>query len=601
MFKTKVSGLGYMRKMVVAGFGVMAPWLLIDFAHSQEIPLSSGTRLESKTLATDSVDTMQVINLGSKVNSAFGDYRPRISTDGKTIYFCRKIRDEKAEKAFYKYFGMSYQVFSALPDDQRESRVQKVISKMDLIERLKCILEIRMVDGQEEIYVSHLENGDWTEAVSAGSVLNSEDNHEGPESISTDNNQFFIFKGGDIYLSRNLGTTWGVPQKLEKPINSDSWDADICFSADGMTLFFASQRPGFTTSATDTAKNIDIWVTTQKEGQWTEPVNLGPIINTPKTDRTPFLHADGKTLYFASDGHPGKGGLDLFKTTRLSDSSWTQWSVPTNLARLNTPDNDWDLTMPANSEWAYFSSEKSEGFGKNDIYKVRVDSTIEPARSVTLISGIVTSNNGEPLEAEIRWEDLATGKQMGIATSNPMTGEYTIALPAGRRYGYYATKENYWDKSENIDLTNLRHYKETKVNIQLIPIAKVAATETAQSKPPEIVLKNIFFDFDSANLREDSNSELNRLAEKLAKYHEISIEIQGHTDSVGTDAYNKELSEKRAHAVKDYLLSKGISPKRLMAVGYGEDRPIASNATEEGRQSNRRVSFVQIQSVAKRE
>jgi hypothetical protein len=359
MFNPKVSRSDYIVKVITACLFVVAPGLPIAFAHSQEVSASSVSRADSKTLSADSNQAVPVINLGSKINSAFSDFRPRISTDGKTMYFCRKIKDEKAEKAFYNYFGMPYQLLSALPEDERQRRIQKVVSKMDLAERLKCILAIRTVEGQEDIYEAHWESGEWTEAVSVGSVLNSEDYHEGPESISTDNNQFFIFKGGDIYLAKSLGATWGEPTKLGKPINSDSWDADICFSADGMTLFFASKRPGFTTSVTDTAQNVDIWVTMQKDGQWAEPVNLGPIINTPKIDRTPFLHADGKTLYFASDGYPGKGGLDLFKTTRRSDSSWTEWSEPTNLARLNTPDDDWDLTMPANSEWAYFSSEKS--------------------------------------------------------------------------------------------------------------------------------------------------------------------------------------------------------------------------------------------------
>ncbi len=538
-----------------------------------------------------------VSSLGAQINSSLGDYRPRISTDAKTLYFCRKVRDQKAEAEFLKLIGISYQSFLLLSDDSRTAQVKRAAAKMSLSERLQLISLADRIDGHEEIYVASWlsESDSWGEAVSIAS-LNSEGNHEAPESISADNNQFFVFKNGDFYLTRRIGLVWGPLEKLEEPINSSYWDADLCFSTDGRTMFFASMRPGFTKDWANTEANKDIWVTVKQDAGWTAPVNLGRTINTPKTDRTPFLHADGKTLYFASDGHQGIGGLDIFKTERMSDTSWTEWSQPVNLAKLNTAADEWDLSMPANSQWAYFTSDRAGGYGGYDIYKTSVDSSIAPRLSVTLISGVVTDPSGKPLDVEIRWENLDTGELMGMAISNPVSGEYTIALPAGHHYGYYATKKDYWDKSDNIDLTNLQHYQEFRVDIQLVPIIKFAAEHTTQemtdaAKPVEFT--NIFFNFNSDTLDKKSYLELDRRAQEFKENQDVKIEIHGHTDSVGTKIYNLVLSQKRANRVREYLISKGIHPNRLDAKGLGEEYPAGPDATDE---KNRRVEFIQIQS-----
>ena len=582
--------------VVAAWVFVLSQLLSRNVVFSQDVASLSRDSLAQQLPAVDLSEPIEAINLGEKVNSELSEYTPRISADGKALYFCRKVRNEEAESEFRKRVGVSFEKFITLSEYERKRRIKRAASRMDFADRLLFLLTIKNVDGQEEVYVSRFENGEWTEAVNAGSPLNSDTGNEAPESISTDNNLLFVFKNGDIFTSKRIGTTWEELVRVEEPINSRWWDGDICFSSDGLTLFFVSKRPGFMTSEKDTAANHDIWVTTKVDSRWTEPINLGPVINTPKAERTPFLHADNRTLYFASDGHPGEGEMDIFKTTRLSDSSWTEWSEPVNLTRLNTPADDWDLTMPANSVWGYFSSEKAGGFGKKDIYRFKVDSTIAPLRSVTLISGVITSPSGEFLEAEIRWEDLDTGGLMGVATSNQATGEYTIALPAGHRYGYFATKENYWDKSENIDLTKLKDYKELRVDIELVPMPSMASQDTGSTTGGEIeiILNNIFFEFDQYELRKESFLELNRLAEKLMKHQVINIEIQGHTDDLGSPAYNATLSQRRADNVRKYLITQGVAPGRLSAVGYGENVPIDTNDTEEGRQNNRRVSFIVV-------
>ncbi|MFQ5651224.1 MAG: OmpA family protein, partial [bacterium] len=261
-----------------------------------------------------------------------------------------------------------------------------------------------------------------------------------------------------------------------------------------------------------------------------------------------------------------------------------------------------------------FASARDGGLGLYDIYKYRVspeDSIVAPELFVTLIAGVVTDRAGEPLEAEIRWENLASGKELGVAISNPVTGEYTIALPAGKQYGYYATREHYWDTSDNIDLTELENYREVRVDIVLnrirddegkekVPDSLAMATVQPDTAGPRIILRNIFFEFDQHTLDAKSHSELDRLAKKLKKYPQVRIQIEGHTDDVGTAEYNRELSQKRADSVRDYLIVQNVSAERLVAVGFGETQPIVGNDTDEDRAENRRVQFVELSAVARK-
>ncbi|MFQ5653075.1 MAG: TolB family protein, partial [bacterium] len=339
--------------------------------YGQQAESQGGDTVQSASDSAGQVEWGKVLNLGRTINSTLSEYRPRVSTDGKTLYLCRKVADPSARLKFYRLLGVNYGDFMRMSQAARERKITQRITSMEPSELLELLTLLGEVDGHEDIYVSQLDSIEWSPARSAGYPLSTAVSNEGPESISTDNNQMFVFKDGDIYLTHRFGDRWSSLTKVEEPINSSAWDADICFSADGRTLFFASRRPGFTTSWSETGKNIDIWVTVKNDSGWGEPVNLGPTINTTKTDRTPFLHADGRTLYFASDGNGGQGGMDLFKTTRLSDSSWTAWSEPINLTPLNSPSDDWDLSMPANSEWAYFASARDGGLGLYDIYKYR--------------------------------------------------------------------------------------------------------------------------------------------------------------------------------------------------------------------------------------
>ncbi|MDZ7262623.1 MAG: OmpA family protein [candidate division KSB1 bacterium] len=365
-------------------------------------------------------------------------------------------------------------------------------------------------------------------------------------------------------------------------------------TADGKAILFTSDRPGrigefhkknyfFHGS---TWGNIDIYVCNKTDSGWSEAINLGGTINTPYCEYTPFLHPDGKTLYFSSDGHYGFGELDVFKATRLSDTSWTEWSEPINLGKeINGPNKDWGYRIATAGDLAYFSVfNRPEGYGGDDIYSIELPPEVKPL-AVTTVSGKVADPDGQPLEVEIKWNDLTLNKPAGEARSDPKTGRYFIALPAGHRYSYYPEKDGYISETKYLDLTDKKQYAEYSLDIILYPVITVGKGE-----PPPFKLV-VFFDVDKWELREDSFLELNHWVDFLKKNPEIHFEIHGHTDSTGTEAHNQWLSDQRAQSVADYLVTKGISKKRLTARGFGESRPVDTNETEEGRQNNRRVEI----------
>jgi outer membrane protein OmpA-like peptidoglycan-associated protein len=322
---------------------------------------------------------------------------------------------------------------------------------------------------------------------------------------------------------------------------------------------------------------------------------LGPVINTPFSEYSPYLHPDGKTLYFSSDGHAGLGGLDVYKSTRLNEDSWTEWSEPVNLGKeVNTSYNDWGYQVAAAGEDAYFARNNLvDGFGGSDIFSVSLPEIAKPEVVIT-VNGIVTDPSGDPLVADIRWDDLDAQKEVGYASSDPITGEYIIHLPSGGNYGYYADKSGYIGESENFDLrVYSESYNEFTMDIVLYPIAQPLEVDPVY----DIRMNNIFFAFNQADLQPESYMEMNRWIKMLNENDHIHLHISGHADSIGSDAYNQKLSEKRAQAVVDYLADNGIDEDRLVAEGFGESQPVSANDTEDGRQQNRRVQVRLINSA----
>jgi len=489
---------------------------------------------------------LTVTNLGEGTNSTEnGEYKPTPSADGFYIYFTR----------------------SENPDGM----------------------------GGEDIYVSEFRDGKWQMAENMGKVINTKGN-ESMNAISADGNRLLIFGNysqslgnGDIFYSDKTSDGWSKVKHLPEPVNSKNFESDAMITSDGNALIFTSDRPGGTGDYKekgtemhgDTWGNTDIYVSLKDGDEWGEPINLGSVINTPYTERTAFLHPDGRTLYFSSDGHYGLGHLDVFKSVRLSENSWTEWSEPVNLGKeINTAGDDWGYKVATSGDLAYFSA--VEG-GAYDIFSITLPKELRPDLVAT-IRGKVTDEEGKTLEADIIWEDLETGKNVGQLKSDPRKGAYFIVLPLGKNYGYYAEKKGYYPVSKNVDVRDKSKPLNITENIVLISIEEMKAKELS------VRINNIFFDYNKFELKSESFTELNRLA-KILKESDLRVEISGHTDARGSDKYNLELSKNRAQSVVNYLISIGCRKENLIAKGYGETKPVSVVDTEEGYAQNRRVEF----------
>jgi outer membrane protein OmpA-like peptidoglycan-associated protein len=313
---------------------------------------------------------------------------------------------------------------------------------------------------------------------------------------------------------------------------------------------------------------------------------LGDIVNSAGEESGPFLASDDKTLYYSSNGFSGYGGSDVYVTKRLDDT-WTSWSEPENLGpEINSPLEDLFFNIPASSEYAYYSRGVSE---KNtDIFRVKLPILRNPDPWVTVKGKVIDGATGNPVNAKIVYERLPDGKEMGIAQTNPATGEYEIRLPAGQLYGVRAEAKDKISEGQNLDLRNITSdmvIEHKDFNLEPIKVNTVQENVV-------ITLNNVFFDFDQVTLKQESFPELNRIVNLMKEKSGMKIEIAGHTDSIGTDDYNLNLSERRANSVMHYLLEKGqIEKDRITIVFFGESKPIESNDTKEGRKKNRRVEF----------
>jgi outer membrane protein OmpA-like peptidoglycan-associated protein len=374
----------------------------------------------------------------------------------------------------------------------------------------------------------------------------------------------------DLYYSELNGNQWSELQNMGDIVNSSSWDSQPTLSYDGKRFIFISDRAGG-------YGDVDIYMVEKNQfGEWGPAMNLGPIVNTPFTEHSPFFSQDGKTLYFSSNGHPGFGDFDIFKTVYENG----QWSIPINMGRpLNTPNDDRFFTIGGSGEKGYFSSDRT---GDSELYEIDIPESMRPEPTI-VVSGIVTSiKDGRKVSAYILVEDLNTGELIAANKSNSVTGYYLVVLPSGRNYSVSANKEGYFFYSQSFEVSRSTHFREIKKDIQLKPIEKGA----------KVVLNNIFFETGKAALTPESRLELEKAIELMRTNPTMVVEIGGHTDNVGDDSFNMKLSHDRARSVRDYLVKGGIASERLQAKGYGELNPVAPNDTEDGRKTNRRTEFV---------
>ncbi|MDH7516123.1 MAG: OmpA family protein [Bacteroidota bacterium] len=429
-------------------------------------------------------------------------------------------------------------------------------------------------DGDQNIYSAVSGGAAWGKPVNVGPTLNTNEN-DGGASLTPDGH-WIVYTGCDredgvgdcdIYLAEYGGGTWRNARNLT-PVNSAGWDSQPSISADATMLFFASDRPGG-------MGGTDIWMSRRVGDDWSPPVNLGPPVNTSGDEMTPFIAPDNRTLYFASNGHPGVGGFDIY-VARIDHKGMTG-SVEHIGSPINTAGDELFFTTQLGTDNVYFASTSSDfgNIGGLDIYAA-VPNPIPPS-AVTAVFGIVSdAKTKAPLGATLTIRNIMKNEVISTFHSDDIDGTYVVVLQPGMSYAMTAEAPGYLFYSERFD------------------IPANAANNTVRKDilmTRELVRLLVFFDFDKATLQPESYVDLERAVSWLKTHPDVRVEVAGHTDNVGSREYNKHLSSERARTVMDYLISKGVAPSRLTANGYGPDQPIATNDTEEGRAMNRRVEF----------
>ncbi len=442
----------------------------------------------------------------------------------------------------------------------------------------KQLFFCRLSEEVENIYYAEKENGQWLKAEPV-KRFNTYKN-EAPLGISADGSQLILFINGVVMLSNKTPKGWSEPSAFFSAKQKSVWQGGTTISADNKVVIFAARRPdrvGLTEE-----NNTDLYIAYKLDnGQWSRPQNLGATINTPWEDRSPYLHPDMRTLYFSSNGHTGLGGLDVFKTTRVGDN-WTEWTEPVNLGKeVNTTGNDWGYKISTDGREAYFAKQITDR--REEIYSILLPKKARPQQVATL-SGRLLSLAGAPLPLNIIVEDMETGAPAGEIKPDPNTGEFFITLPLGKLYSYRVQQEGYYPISSNIDL------REEGAALNQLEEIRVPLLSEMLEKELAIPLKNLFFETAKYDIKSASFKELQRLAQFIQE-QDVIVEISGHTDNVGGAAYNKDLSKNRAEATKQYFIKSGVEAKRIKALGFGMDRPVASNDTPEGRAQNRRVEI----------
>ncbi len=541
-------------------------------------------------------------NLGSAVNSEFSELNPVISPDGRTLYFGRKNH----------------------PANRYGVKGSETIA------------------GSQDIWFSEKVGDTWSTARRLSEVLN-RDQYNTILSISPDG-QTILLKGAYVngaYETRGFSISnktnggWSVPVKVDIPgyeQMSKGKNEYAYLTMDGKAILLAFARK-------KNSEDDDLYVSFFEDGRWTRPLELGEEINTKYSETTPFLSADGKTLYFSSDRPGGQGSQDIYMTRRLDDT-WQHWRKPQNLGTpINTEEYDAYYSIAAKGDYAYFMSGKGS-LGKKDIFRLAIESpegdspesagspdgmspnsrgtgaggtesggkvgnapadaamgesrfgnsstrsvTSQDSDPVVLVSGtVLNQQTGKvPEDASVSYEDLSTGKVLGQAKPDPTTGRYKLVLPFGKNYGITAKAKGLIPTSTNLDLTTMkgRYLELDDRDLSMVPLVK-GNTAT---------INNLFFDLGKATLKPESAPELKRILQVMSENKALVIEISGHTDNTGSDEINNKLSLERANAVKDYLLKAGIDTARIRTKGYGKTKPKADNSTEEGRQINRRVEI----------
>lgn len=490
------------------------------FAQDQKIELPTTTFITKKE------------NIGPAINTIEDELGPVILSDGKTILFAR------------------------------QNVTENIGGKND----------------DEDVWISEWQNGNWSKARNMGIEVNT----KGPDNllaISSDNNTLMFVEENQLMLRHRNGTGWSAFERIALTFKNEMDHFVASLTADGKALLFSAKLK-YNIYYNSKTEDTDLYVCLKHDDIWSPPINLGKEINTPWEETSPFLSADGTTLFFSSNGRPGYGDQDIFVSHRQGEG-WTDWSKPMNLgAGVNSEYFDAYYTVPASGDYAYFVS-NDKGFGKADIFKIKLHDILKP-KPVALVKGkVLNSKDNLPLAAAIHFENLETGADVGEALSDPKTGNYQIILPYGSNYGVHALANGFYSVNENLELKTLDNYHEINKDLMLVPI-----------EVGEIVkLNNIFFTAGTPTLKQESFPELDRLVTILKDNSDLFIQIEGHTDNFGDAKVLQKLSENRVETVKQYLVSHGIESERISGQGFGASKPISTGTTEEDRKKNRRVEF----------
>lgn len=535
-------------------------------------------------LLPDSI-LLEIQNAGPSINSVYPDYVPVVSSDESMILFTSRRNNTTGGKVNH--------------------------------------------DGQyfEDIYLcTRKKDGSWSAPEQLEKPINTKD-HDACIGLSPDGTTLFVYKdtgGGDIFSSKIEGNNpkkWSKPEPLEGEVNTDYWEGSASLSQDGQTLYFSSDQVGGYGGS-------DIYVSRkQSDGSWGRPTNLGPVINTPYDEDAPQIHSDGTTLFFSSRGHNGIGGYDIFST--ILDPASRQWSKPRNIGYpVNSADEDIYFSLTSDGAKGYFSSYRYDSYGEKDIYILH-----RPLSSPTLFLFRGTVRNKEtlePISATITLTNKQTSEVDTVVTSDILTGKYAFNMEFDAEYNLKVEAEDFRFHTEDIKfpyqadlfehIMNFAIHDDRMYVVELQDTIQIAVNEKgdlfgdptpvpdSEKDPADvtgsdferikngetIILRNVHFDFNKSTLKRESIKTLNQVYAFLAQNSELFFEVAGHTDNIGSIAYNQRLSERRARAVYNYLTTKGIDPDHLTPRGHGELKPIATNTSPEGRRLNRRAEMKRI-------